>query len=201
MSIKLTRRGILIMMKQRGFSITTIIIAGIIAIIATILAISYISAFNKANRFERMLVAKMQDNENVLSNYSQKIGEAAQVPTMQAEDVRKVFEGSNTSRYGADGSKATMQWIREQNPTLNTSVYPKLMQMIEAGRDEFKTSQTQMLDIKRSYETSLGSFWTGTWMSLAGFPKEDLSKFKIVSNGYATKAFKEGKEEGPIKLR
>jgi hypothetical protein len=93
-----------------------------------------------------------------------------------------------------------MQWIQEQNPQLDSKVYLRIQQSIEAGRDEFKNSQTAMLDIKRSYETSLGYFWTGTWLRIAGFPKLNLDEYKIVSTARADNAFETGKEE-PMKLR
>jgi len=142
-----------------------------------------------------------ENNENVLSTYSQKVMEVAQVPSMMADDVKDIMATALTSRYGSEGSKATMQWIKEQNPSVDAGMYKKIQQVIEAGRDEFKVSQTQLIDVKRNYETALGTFWRGMWMRMAGWPKLDLDDYKIISSTYAQKTFKEGKEDGPIKLR
>jgi hypothetical protein len=46
----------------------------------------------------------------------------------------------------------------------------------------------------------LGSFWQGTWLSVAGYPKTDLSKIEIVSTVRANEAF-DTKVEEAIKLR
>jgi hypothetical protein len=94
-----------------------------------------------------------------------------------------------------------MQWIKEQNPTLSPKLYEKLQQLIEAGRDEFKNSQTTLIDKKRAYQTELGSFVRGTLLHIAGYPKKDLSLYKIITTDYAAGAFKAGKETGPMKLR
>lgn len=168
---------------------------------AVIAVMSYVSAANYSNEMEVRIKAEWENNENILSGYSQKIREAAQIPTMQRDDLVKIFSGTLGARYGADGSKASMQWIKEQNPNLDQRTYFKLQQIIEAGRDEFKNAQTKLIDVKRSYETALGYVWKGFWMHLAGYPKLDLSKYRAISNDYAGEAFKTGKESGPIQLR
>jgi hypothetical protein len=72
--------------------------------------------------------------------------------------------------------------------------------MVEAGRIEFAAAQTKLVDQKRVYETALGSFWQGTWMTVAGYPKIDLAEYQIVSTTRADEAFKTGVEE-PMQLR
>jgi hypothetical protein len=104
-------------------------------------------------------------------------------------------------RYGEKGSQATWQWLKEQNPTLDVSAYTKIQQIIESGRNEFQNAQTTLLDKKRVYQTQLGYLWTGFWLRTAGYPKIDLSKYDVVSNDYASEAFKGLKERGPIQLR
>lgn len=180
------------------------VIGSVVAVVITVIIVvvgSYVSAANYGVEMETRIKAEWENNENVLSQYSQKIQEAAQIPAMQRDDVAKVLTGAIGARYGAAGSQASMQWIREQNPSLDPAVYKKLQQIIESGRDEFKNAQTKLIDVKRSYETSLGYVWKGFWMRLAGYPKIDLSKYKAISNDYANEAFKTGKEAGPIKLR
>ena len=143
----------------------------------------------------------MQDNENIYASYGQKIMELAQVPKIYAEDVERVTKSAIQARYGEEGSKATFQWLKEQNPQLDPTLYAKISNAIEAGRDEFKNAQTQMLDIKRSYETSLGNVWSGFWLSLAGYPKINLDDYKIVSTDRSADAFRTKKETGPLQLR
>ena len=94
-----------------------------------------------------------------------------------------------------------LQFIKEQNPNLDPKIYYKIEEVIEAGRNEFQDSQKIVIDTKRSYQTNLGYFWKGFWLHMAGYPKVDLNKYKIVTTERAAKAFDSGKEDGPIKLR
>lgn len=163
-------------------------------------AVSYISAYNTANRMERSIVATDENNRNILAQYGNRIAEAAQIPDMQRDDLTAVVTAALEGRYGEDGSRAVFQFIQEQNPQIDSTVYVQLQRMIEAGRIEFAAAQTKLVDQKRIYETSLGSFWQGTWMSVAGYPKIDLAEYQIVSTARADKAFETGIEE-PMQLR
>ena len=161
---------------------------------------SYVSAYNTGNRLEQNIKATHENNRNILAQYGNKIAEAAQVPAMQRDDLSAVVTAALEGRYGENGSQAVFQWIQEQNPTIDSTVYVQLQRMIEAGRNEFTTAQTKLTDQKRVYETSLGSFWQGTWLSVAGYPRIDLAEYKIVSTIRADDAFKSGIEE-PLQLK
>lgn len=174
---------------------------GVIVTLALVLGGSYISAYNTGNRLENGIKASYTDNQNVLSQYSQKIAEAAQIPAMQRDDLKDVVVAALDARYGEEGSKAMFQFIQEQNPTIDSTVYTQIQRMIEAGRNDFRVAQTKLIDQKRVYETNLGSFWGGTWMSIAGYPKINLDDYKIIVNVQTQNTFENGVEDGPIKLR
>lgn len=183
--------------KQRGNMVVGIAIAAIVGVIAVGAIGSYVSAANYGNRSERQLEAKYADNENVLSSGYQKLKGVAGVTKMATEDQINIFKAAIQGRYGADGSKAVFQMIKEQNPTVDAQLYRKVQQVVESTQDEFKASQTQMLDIKRSYQTELGTVWKGMWMGIAGYPKIDLNKYVIVSSEGASEAFKTKKQAAP----
>lgn len=190
------------MKKQIGSALIAVMVfLAVLLSIAGVAFMSYVNANNYGVTVEAQLKAKRDDNRNILAQYGQKISEMVQVPEMMKNDLKEVVVGAIEGRYGEDGSKATWQWIQEQNPQLDSSVYLQVQRAIEAGRDEFKNSQTGMLDIKRSYETQLGYFWTGMWLRIAGFPKLNLDEYKIVSTARADKAFETGREDAPLKLR
>lgn len=161
---------------------------------------SYISAANYGNRTENALKAKMEDNENIYANGTQKVMEIAQVPTMYKNDLKEIVTAAIQGRYGENGSQATFQWLKEQNPGLDSAMYVKIQQVIESFRDEFKNAQTQMLDQRRSYENALGYVWQGFWLNMAGYPKIDLSKYTIVTTDKARQTF-ETKRDSGIQLR
>lgn len=162
---------------------------------------SYVSASNRGNDLEQLIKATYENNENVLAQYSQKVMETAQVPSMMTEDLSKIAKAAIEGRYGPDGSKAIFQAIQEQNPQLDPMLYRQVQQVIEGGRTEFQNNQTRLIDQKRAYQTALGTFWGGMWLRIAGYPKIDLDKYKIVTTDRASEAFKTGKEAGPLTLR
>lgn len=189
---------------QRGAISTGLIVGlgavGFIVIVVFMAIASYISAANYGNRLENQLLTKVENNQNIYANGTQKIIEIAQVPAMYVDDVTKVTQAAIGGRYGADGSKAVFQMLREQNPQLDSSMYKKIQQVIESFRDEFKNNQTQMLDIRNTYKTALGTVWQGMWLKFAGYPKTDLSKFDIVTTDKAADTFRTKRDSG-VQLR
>lgn len=186
---------------QRGLATGAIIGAIAVGFVAVAVIGSYVSAANQGNRLEVAIKAKYADNENVYASGSQKIVEIAQVPAMYVEDITKVTTAAIGGRYGADGSKAVFQMLREQNPQLDSSMYKKIQQVIESFRDEFKNSQTALLDQCRNYETLRGNVWSGFWLNMAGYPKKDIDKMcTIVTTDKARQTFETKRDTG-IQLR
>jgi len=193
------------MNKQKGAISTGAVIglgfAGFILAILIVAATSYISANNYGARIEAQLNAEYENNQNILAQGQQKVMEAAQVPTMYKDDFKEIITADVQGRYGKDGSKATFQWLKEHNVQIDKELYRKIQQLIESYRDEFKNSQTKMIDVKRQYEAEQGLFWRGMWLRIAGFPKVDMNKFKPIVTDAVQDIYKNGKESGPMKLR
>lgn len=179
---------------------TLAIIGAIIVSIIVVFAGSYISNFNYGNEAERTIEAEYENLQNVLGQYSLKIKEAAQIPSLQTEDLATLFTGALDARYGSDGSQAGFQWLKEQNPNLDQSTYVQIQRMIEAGRNKFENHQTKFLDTKRQYETNLGYLWKGMWLRVAGYPTINLDEYEIVTSQHAREAFETGVDEG-LQLR
>lgn len=173
---------------------------GLIFAAVGIAAISYVSAYNFGNTSEKSIEAQYTSNKNTLSSYTLKVAEAAQVPAMQRDDLSEVIEAAMNGRYGDKGSQAVFQWIQEQNPQINSEVYIKIQNIIESGRTEFKLAQDMLIDKKRVYETQLGSFWSGFWLRVAGYPRIDWSKFNIIMEDGVQKKFESG-VDSTIQLR
>jgi Na+-transporting NADH:ubiquinone oxidoreductase subunit NqrC len=184
-------------MKGKGILFTVL---GIVLAIVLFIVASYVSASNYGVSAEQQIKAQYDDMQNILGQYSLKVAEAAQVPDMYKNDLKEIVTAAIQGRYGENGSQATIQFIQEQNPTVDSSVYTKIQQIIEAGRNQFQNAQTKFIDTKRSYETNLGFVWRGLWLRIAGFPKINLDDYKVISSDYAQKTFESGVSE-PMKLR
>lgn len=183
-----------------GALMSGLVVLGLVATLALIGVVSYISAANYGNRAEKQLDAVWTDNQNVLAQYTLKVQEAAQIPEMYKNDLKEVVTAALQGRYGPDGSKGVFQWLKEANIPFDNKVYTKMMQIIEAGRNDFQKEQTRMIDVKRSYETELGYVWRGFWLRMAGYPKLDLAKYKPVLAADTARAFETG-QQAPLQLR
>lgn len=182
--------------QRGGISPVAIAVAAVIAVGAIGVVGSYVSAANYGNATEASLDAKLENNENIYANGTQKVIEIAQVPSMYVDAVSKVTKEAIGGRYGADGSKAVFQMLREQNPQIDAAMFTKIQQVIEAFRNEFQNNQTALVDLKRSYKTELGSVWKGFWLRIAGYPKNDLKKYDIVTTDKARQTFETKRDSG-----
>ena len=173
----------------------------IAAAVAAVVGISYISAANYGVEAEAGIKAKYRNNENVYAQGTQMVIEVAQVPEMYAADLKEIVKAAIQGRYGTEGSKATFQMLREQNPNLDPAMYSKIQQVIEGFRNKFEISQTGLLDQCQTYEKQRGYMWRGFWLKLAGYPKLDIEKMCMpVSTSKARQTFETGIDTG-IQLR
>ncbi|EHT1484544.1 hypothetical protein KXE51_003524 [Salmonella enterica] len=160
-----------------------------------------ISYFNDFNRTEQQVKKFNKDSENYLSSYTLKVQETAQIPDMYKDGLKEVIKGTFEGRYGADGSKAVMQWIQEQNIQFDSSLYKEIQVVISSGRDEFRISQTKKLDICAMYETKLAQFPGSLIAGVFGYPRIDLDKTcQVVSDTRTQAAFDAGVQK-PINFK
>lgn len=190
------------MKKQKGSTAVVVLLAliGILTAGAFALGMMWISAANLGNRSEVEIKKVWENNQNVLGQYTLKVQEIASVPAIYKDDLQSVMVNVMQARMGKDGSKALFQFFKEQNIPFDSSMYTKIQQVIEAGRNEFQVAQTRLVDVKAAYEERLGSIPQGLFLHLAGYPKIDLEKYKPVVAGDTRQAFETGVQSA-IKLR
>lgn len=186
---------------QRGGAalIALLGVVGLALMVTIGVVLTYVKWANYGNQTENHLAAIWENNQNISGQYAIKLQEIAQVPKMYQAGLKDVVESALKARYGADGSKATFQFLQEHAINFDPSLYSKIQQVIEAGRNEFQSEQTRLIDAKNAYKNNLGDVWSGFWLQRAGYPKVDLAQYKPVVAATTEQEFKTGVQE-PINL-
>lgn len=175
-----------------------------VAVIVVIFGVSIIGTVigvnNQCVRHEQNILAQYKQNQNNYDNFFKKVREIAQVPDMYVADLEKVYNSAMKGRYGDKGSVAVFQWIQENNPTVDSSIYKQIQQVIEAGRNSFEANQKMLLDKKRVYELVLNEFPSNIITKVLGFPKVNLKDIDIVTSEETENTFK-NKKSDPLNIR
>lgn len=145
--------------------------------------------------YEQQVKAVYDENKVTLNTYTTKVQEVAQVPSIYKDDLQDVIKGTFEGRYGADGSQAVFQMIQEQNLNLDPVMYRQIQQVMESGRNEFSTSQKKLIDVTRNYEASLNYVFSGFFLRMAGYPKINLSEYKVITLESVDTKFESGQDE------
>ena len=148
------------------------IIIGLIAIIF-IGIVWFAGTYNGLVRQENSIVAAHEDLQNVHASIFNQIKSQGLSVEKYGDMVTKAINAAIEGRYGKNGSQAAMQWIQENNPTIDSKVFEKLQVVIEAGYNKFEEAQRTKIDKIRVYDNTLDSFFTGfVAKSIMGFPKK-----------------------------
>lgn len=127
--------------------------------------------------------------------------EVSQVPKMMKDDLKEVVRATMEGRYGDDGSNAMFQWIKEQNPSVDSSLYTKIQQLVEANRTDFMVSQKTRLDKIQQYESMLADPFDEMILSFLGYPRIDLEEYKNLATTQKSKDVIETGVDEVIDLR
>ena len=188
---------------QKGFAAITVLVICLGAVfgIAAFAISNFFSYSNYAAGIESRLGGMYENNKNIMAQGQQRVLEIAQVPGMYRDDYAKLVHDDISGRYGADGAKAQMLWLKERNLNFDASMHQKIQQEVAAFRIEYQNAQTAMLDVRRQYIEALDRPYDGFWLRLAGRPKVDLDKFKPITTAGVETTYANGREDGPMKLR
>lgn len=176
------------------------IVFGVLLAVIGFVGVNYVKYHNLGVTMERQVKSTFDNNKVVLNTYTTKVQEVAQVPGMYKDDLNEVIKNTFSGRYGADGSKAVVQFMQEQNLNLDPTMYRQIQQVMESGRNDFKTSQQQLIDVTQNYQAQLDYVWSGFWLGVAGYPKINMADYKVMVTDDVDTKFKTGRDE-VVKLR
>ena len=177
----------------------TLIGVAVVALLGLASCSSYIGFRQNCVSFENNIAA--QDRE--MQNVDTEVNNSLRTQGLSAKEYGKLcieaIQAANTGRYGADGSRAMMQWIKEQNPTIDAGIFKRIMVAAEAGYAKFAAAQRHKIDLDREYKNLVerkqqipivGSIWT------AGFPRKSWEEFeRVIVSGDTKKTWETGIKE------
>ncbi len=176
-------------------SLVTLAVVGIFVLIGVGFVGSLLGFRSDCVQLEEKIKAQYDENRNNYDSMWKKFREMAQVPQQYVADMKKIWDDTMRGRYGADGSRAAIQFVQEHNPQLDPTMYVKLQSAIEAGRNSFEAEQKQLIDIKREYTTLLRGNRALALNWALGFPKIDLDKYGIVTSDKTEEDFQRKKAD------
>lgn len=187
-------------MKQQRGSAALIVLIVLIVLFGGVIGV-LLSYSNKAVDYEQNINKFDKSSQNTLSNYTLKVQEMFQVPDIYNDTLKGLIKDTFQGRYGADGSKATMQWIQENNIQYDASLLKELQNVMKSGRDEFKLSQDRKLEICTQYDILTHRPVSKFILGIVGYPSLDVQdKCRIVLDKQTIKTFETGIAE-PVQLR
>ena len=156
---------------------------------------SIVSTNNSFVASEEGIRAAYDNGENVHSNTLKKVRQAGFVTDNYSQKVQETINAAIRGRYGTEGIRANMVWIKEENPNLSPDLWNRVLTIIEAGNNQFAATQTDRLDRIRVYRTSLRSFPNSLLASTLGYPRIDMEKYgKVVSVEESKQAMETGND-------
>ena len=151
----------------------TLIALAVGAVVIIGIASTLISGYNGAISSEQSVIGQYKANENLLGQYTLQVMESMQVADAYKDGVKDVVKAAIEGRYGPDGSKAVLQFIKEQNPTLDPALYTNVQDIITTKRNEFQHKQDELISRCQTYQTTLRSFPSNIVLGLFNFPRMD----------------------------
>lgn len=121
------------------------------------------------------------------------IAQTSQVPTKYSEDFQRAYTaivaaGGNTDQNAVKNLFAVATGMRP--PQLDSSLYRKVQDEVDAQRTKFANAQKDALAIKNEHDT-LRTTWPGTWFVGSAKPLE----MQTVTSTRTDRAFETGKDD------
>jgi len=118
--------------------------------------------------------------QNELSTYTSTFYETIGVANLKSDKMDQIITDAVKGRYDSQGSAQPdraqlFSAIKEAYPSLDLSIYDKIVDQIRAGRKAFQAQQDKLIDMLRAYDNWRASGLFQPWfIRHLGFPSEHL---------------------------
>jgi len=149
----------------------------------------YVSYNNKYIGIKNLMVNKIKDNKTEYDNMWKKIKGVAQVTEKDRSSLMEIFVGHADARTNK-GGQPVMNWIKESVPTIDSSTFKNLQNIIISSRDSWTMRQKELIDMKREMDNLLEKIPSCWFLS----SKESI-EIKVVTSTKTEKAFESGVDD------
>jgi hypothetical protein len=138
--------------------------------------------------------AQLGNIENVLDNMWKNFQEIGGIADRERETAMKLFTEYAEART-PDGQGQMMAWITEQNPSVSSRLYEDLQARLTAGRQEYRESQTRMLELVRVHTNIVQDPFRGFFIK-----NSTPFVFTVISSSGTKEAVETGRDERVFEL-
>lgn len=138
--------------------------------------------------------AQIGNIENVLDNMWKNFQEIGGIADRERETAMKLFREYAEART-SDGQGQMMAWVTEQNPSVSPKIYEDLQARLTAGRQEYRQSQTYMLELVRAHSNIIADPFSSFFIK-----NTTPFQFTVISSEGTKTAVKTGKDERVFEL-
>lgn len=137
-------------------------------LVAFVIGFGYVGFSNTTNAYEVDITAQYQQMKNVYDNGWKTVMETAQISDNYRDDMIKVWQAALTGRYGANGSRAVLQFIKEANPHIDSQLYVRVQDRIDGFHSTFQGAQTKLISEKQEYGRYIKASTEGRFFNMFG---------------------------------
>ena len=166
---------------------------GIFVLILLVVGGSVIGTFNTEVSLRATIENKMKDLKSEFDNMWKKISQVAQVTDAQKQAIKEIVVGYAQARStGKDASGSFINALRETVPSIDTTTFNNLQNIIVGSRDSFTMRQKELLDLKREHDKLLRSFPSNIVLGMFGKKEIDVT---IVTSSKTERVFETGTDD------
>ena len=133
--------------------------------------------------------AQLGNIENVLDNMWKNFQEIGGIPDRERDTAMQMFREYAEART-VEGQGAMMAWVTEQVPNADPSLYLDLQARLTAGRQEYRGSQTYMLELVRAHTNIVEDPFRKIFIS-----DTTPFEFTVISSNETKEAVRTGNDE------